>query len=39
VSQAVQRILRSAGVKTVLNAHDVVAGYRIYRRNKPEWSS
>src|SRR5262245_43553161 len=36
VSQAVQRILRNAGVKTVLDAHDVVSGYRLYRRNQPE---
>jgi two-component system, NarL family, invasion response regulator UvrY len=36
VSQAVQRILRSTGVKTVFDAHDVVSGYRMYRRNQPE---
>jgi two-component system, NarL family, invasion response regulator UvrY len=36
VSQAVQRILRGAGVKTVLDAQNAVSGYRLYRRNRPD---
>jgi DNA-binding NarL/FixJ family response regulator len=36
VSQAVRRILRGAGVKTVFDAQDLVSGYRLYRRNEPE---
>lgn len=36
VSQALRRILRDAGIKTVLDAQDIVSGYRLYRRNQPE---
>jgi two-component system, NarL family, invasion response regulator UvrY len=36
VSQAIRRILQSVGTKTVLDAQDIVAGYRLYRRNQPD---
>jgi DNA-binding NarL/FixJ family response regulator len=36
VSQAWRRILEDAGIETVFDAHDVVTGYRLYHRNKPQ---
>jgi two-component system invasion response regulator UvrY len=36
VLQAWRRILQDAGVRTVLDARDIVSGYRLYRRNEPE---
>ena len=36
VSQAWRRILQDANVETVLDAFDIVSGYRLYRRNNPE---
>lgn len=36
VSQAWRRILQDAGVETILDARDIVSGYRLYRRNLPE---
>src|SRR3954464_13071154 len=36
VSQAWRRILQNAGVANILEARDIVTGYRLYRRNNPE---
>ena len=36
VLQGCRRILEDAGVDTVLEARDVVSGYRIYRRHQPD---
>jgi DNA-binding NarL/FixJ family response regulator len=36
VLQAWRRILKDAGVETVLDARDVVSGYRLYRRHRPD---
>src|SRR5947199_4486854 len=36
VLQGCRRILQDAGVQTVLDAPDVVSGYRLYRRHNPD---
>jgi DNA-binding NarL/FixJ family response regulator len=36
VLQGCRRILEDAGVETVLDARDVVSGYRSYRRHRPD---
>jgi DNA-binding NarL/FixJ family response regulator len=36
VLQGCRRILEDAGVETVLDARDIVSGYRSYRRHRPE---
>ena len=36
VLQGCRRVLLDAGVETVLEARDVVAGYRLYRRHRPD---
>jgi DNA-binding NarL/FixJ family response regulator len=36
VLQGCRRVLLDAGVETVIEARDVVAGYRLYRRNRPD---
>ena len=36
VLQGCRRILQDAGVETVLDARDVVSGYRLYRRHHPD---
>jgi two-component system, NarL family, invasion response regulator UvrY len=36
VLQGCRRMLQDAGVAEVLEARDVVAGYRLYRRNRPD---
>ena len=37
VLQGCRRILEDAGVETVLDARDVVSGYRSYLRIGPTW--
>jgi DNA-binding NarL/FixJ family response regulator len=36
VLQGCRRVLLDAGVETVLEARDIVAGYRLYRRHRPD---
>jgi two-component system invasion response regulator UvrY len=36
VLQGCRRILQDAGVETVIEARDLVAGYRLYRRHRPD---
>jgi DNA-binding NarL/FixJ family response regulator len=36
VLQGCRRVLLDAGVETVTEARDVVSGYRLYRRNRPD---
>jgi two-component system, NarL family, invasion response regulator UvrY len=36
VLQGCRRILQDAGVETILEARDIVGGYRLYRRHRPE---
>jgi DNA-binding NarL/FixJ family response regulator len=36
VLQGCRRILQDAGVATILEARDVVGGYRLYRRHRPD---
>lgn len=36
VLQGCRRVLLDAGVETILDARDVVSGYRVYRRNRPD---
>jgi DNA-binding NarL/FixJ family response regulator len=36
VLQGCRRILQDAGVETILEARDIVDGYRLYSRNRPE---
>ena len=36
VLQGCRRMLEDAGVKTVLEARDPAAGYRLYRRHHPD---
>jgi DNA-binding NarL/FixJ family response regulator len=36
VLQGCRRILQDAGVATILEARDIVAGYRLYRRHRPD---
>ena len=36
VLQGCRRVLLDAGVDTVIDAHDVVSGYRLYRRSRPD---
>ncbi len=36
VLQGCRRMLEDAGVKTVLEARDVISGYRLYRRHHPD---
>jgi two-component system, NarL family, invasion response regulator UvrY len=36
VLQGCRRVLLDAGVETVLEAHDIVSGYRLYRRHRPD---
>ena len=35
VLQGCRRVLQDAGVETLLEARDIVAGYRLYRRHRP----
>lgn len=35
VLQGCRRVLLDAGVETIREAHDIVSGYRLYRRNRP----
>jgi two-component system invasion response regulator UvrY len=36
VLQGCRRILQDAGVETIIEARDLVAGYRLYRRHRPD---
>jgi DNA-binding NarL/FixJ family response regulator len=36
VLQGCRRILQDAGVATILEARDIVGGYRLYRRHRPD---
>ncbi len=36
VLQGCRRVLEDAGVETVLDARDIVSGYRLYRRHRPD---
>lgn len=36
VLQGCRRVLQDAGVETVLDARDLVSGYRLYRRHRPD---
>ena len=36
VLQGFRRMLQDAGIETVLEAHDAVSGYRLYRRRHPD---
>ena len=36
VLQGCRRILQDAGVETILEARDIVGGYRLYRRHSPD---
>jgi two-component system invasion response regulator UvrY len=36
VLQGARRVLLDAGVESVLEARDIVAGYRLYRRHRPD---
>jgi two-component system, NarL family, invasion response regulator UvrY len=36
VLQGCRRILQDAGVETIIEARDIVAGYRLYRRHRPD---
>ena len=36
VLQGCRRILQDAGIETIIEARDLVAGYRLYRRHRPD---